>query len=96
MAEGDITEESSAAVTGGFGDTMKSMGTTRLAVMGAVLAMLVIFFIFVSMRVSEPTMAVLYSNLTTVDSSAVAGKLAEDGVTFQISPDGTKVFVPDA
>lgn len=78
-----------------FVQTLRSLGPSRLGVMGAVVLMLIIFFIFISMRVSEPNLAVLYSDLSTVDSSAIAGKLAEDQVTFQVSPDGTRVFVAE-
>jgi flagellar M-ring protein FliF len=78
-----------------FVQTIKGLGTTRLAVMGGILALLVVFFLFVSLRVSEPTMSILYSDLTTIDSSAVSGKLAEEAIVFQVSPDGSRVFVPE-
>lgn len=78
-----------------FVQTVKGLGTARLAVMGGILALLVVFFLFVSLRVSEPTMSILYSDLTTIDSSAVSGKLAEEQIVFQVSPDGSRVFVPE-
>ena len=78
-----------------FVQTVKGLGTARLAVMGGILALLVVFFLFVSLRVSEPTMSILYSDLTTIDSSAVSGKLAEEQIMFQVSPDGSRVFVPE-
>lgn len=78
-----------------FMQTLKSLGPSRLGIMGVVMLMLILFFVFISMRVSEPKLSILYSDLSTVDSSAIAGKLSEEGITFQGSPDGSRVFVPD-
>ena len=78
-----------------FTDTLKGLGPARLGVMGVVMAMLVIFFIFISLRVSEPNLSILYRDLNNVDSSAVAGKLSEEGINYQISPDGAMVYVSE-
>lgn len=78
-----------------FLTTLKQLGAARLAIMGAIFMGLVMFFVFVSYRVTVPDMKLLYSDLSSVDSSAVAGKLEESGITFQISPDGSKVIVPE-
>lgn len=76
-------------------DTMKSLGPARLGIMAAIIVGLLLFFVFVTTRVSQPSMSILYSNLTTIDSSAVAGKLEEAKIPFRVSPDGASVFVPE-
>ena len=63
--------------------------------MGAVLAGLMIFFVFVSLRVSTTEMGLLYTDLSTLDSSAIAAKLEETQIPYEISQDGTRVMVPD-
>ncbi len=78
-----------------FLETLKQLGAARLAIMGAVLLGLMIFFIFVSLRVSSTEMNLLYSDLSTADASAIAAKLEETQIPYEISADGTRVQVPD-
>lgn len=63
--------------------------------MGAILVGLLLFFVFVSLRVSTPDMQVLYSDLSAADSSAMAGKLQSGSIPFDVSPDGTRIMVPE-
>ncbi len=78
-----------------FLETLKQLGPARLAIMGSVLLGLMIFFVFVSLRVSSTEMNLLYSDLSTADSSAIAAKLEETKIPYEISPDGARVMVPD-
>ncbi len=79
-----------------LGDTFKSLGPTRLAVMGAVLLGIILFFIFLTARLSNADMALLYSNLDPNDTGAVAAKLEQLKIPYKISADGTSVTVPDS
>ncbi len=63
--------------------------------MGAILVGLLLFFVFVSLRVSTPDMQVLYSDLSTTDSSAMVGKLQSGSIPFDVSADGTRIMVPE-
>lgn len=74
---------------------MKQLGPSRLGVMGAILVGLLLFFVFVSLRVSTPDMKVLYSDLSTADSSAMAGKLQSGSIPFDVSADGTRIMVAE-
>lgn len=53
------------------------------------------FFIYISMQVSSPHMKMLYKDLSSEDSSAVAAKLEELKITYDVSPDGSIVQVSD-
>lgn len=64
--------------------------------MGAVVLGLLMFFVFVSMRVSSPEMKVLYTDLSPEDASGVAAKLEELKIPYKISPDGARVTVGEA
>jgi flagellar M-ring protein FliF len=77
-----------------FLETLKKLGPARLAVMGGVMVGLLLFFVFLSMRVSTPSMELLYEDLSTVDSSAIATKLSSENIRYSISPDGTSVSIP--
>lgn len=77
-------------------ETLKKLGPARLSVLGAILLGLVMFFVFVSMRMTGPDMKMLYTDLSSEDSSSVAAKLEELKIRYQISPDGARVMVAGA
>jgi flagellar M-ring protein FliF len=78
-----------------FLETLKKLGPTRLAVMGAVLLGLLLFFVFVSMRVAGPEMKILYNDLSAQDSTTISSKLDELQIPYDLSADGTKIMVSD-
>ena len=78
-----------------FLETLKQLGPARLAIMGSVLLGLLLFFIFISMRVSSPSMKLLYDDLATNDSAAIVAKLEENEIPYQTSEDGGRISVPD-
>ncbi len=78
-----------------FAETLKQLGPSRLAVMAAILVGLVMFFIFVSMRVSTPEMKLLYNELSSVDSGSIAAKLEENTIRYDVSADGSRIMVPE-
>lgn len=77
-----------------FVATLQQLGPARLGVMGAILLGLLMFFVFISMRVSTPEMKLLYTDLNTTDSGAVAAKLEENEIQYEISTDGSRIVVP--
>jgi flagellar M-ring protein FliF len=78
-----------------FSDTLKTLGPARIAMLGGVFISLIVFFIFVSTQVAKPNLSLLYADLSTIDSSAVAAKLEEDNIVYQVSPDGSRVMVSE-
>jgi flagellar M-ring protein FliF len=78
-----------------FLETIKQLGPMRMAIMGSVLVGLLLFFIFISMRISTPDMKLLYDNLSTADSGAMSAKLEQSEIAFDVSPDGTRILVPE-
>ncbi len=78
-----------------FLETLKQLGPARLGIMGAVLLGLLIFFIFVSMQVSTPRLELLYADLSSTDSGAIAARLEEAEIRYDVSPDGSRILVPD-
>jgi len=78
-----------------FLETLKQLGPARLGIMGAVLLCLLVFFVFVSMRVSTPDMNLLYGDLSSLDSGAMAAKLEEAEIRYEVSQDGARIMVPE-
>jgi len=83
------------SVLNSFLDTLKQLGPARLGIMGGTMLALISFFAFLSMRVSTPDYSLLYNDLSSTDSGAIAAKLEESQVPYQISEDGSRVTVPD-
>ncbi|MCD8570236.1 MAG: flagellar M-ring protein FliF [Alphaproteobacteria bacterium] len=77
-----------------FLETLKQLGPTRLGIMGAIVLGLMIFFVFISLRVSTPDMKLLYRDLSSIDSGAMAAKLEESQIPYEVSLDGTQINVP--
>ncbi len=77
-----------------FVATLQQLGAARLGVMGAIILGLLTFFVFLSMRISSPEMKLLYTDLSTTDSGAVAAKLEETEIEYEISSDGSRILVP--
>jgi flagellar M-ring protein FliF len=73
---------------------VKKLGAPRLAAMGVVSLGLIGFFVYIIMRMSQPQMALLFSDLTLEDSSQIVKELERRQVRFQLRNDGAQVFVP--
>ncbi|MCB1783201.1 MAG: flagellar M-ring protein FliF [Alphaproteobacteria bacterium] len=73
--------------------TLQQLGPVRLGIMGAIVLGLLMFFVFISMRIVTPEMKLLYSDLSTNDSASIAGKLEESGIPYEISSDGARIMV---
>ena len=77
-----------------FVATLQQLGAARLGVMGAIVLGLLTFFVFLSMRISSPEMKLLYTDLSPTDSGAVAAKMEETEIDYEISSDGSRILVP--
>lgn len=73
---------------------VKKLGAPRLAAMGVVSLGLVGFFVYIIMRMSQPQMALLFSDLTLEDSSQIVKELERRQIRFQLRNDGAQLFVP--
>lgn len=77
-----------------FANTLRSLGPTRLALMAAVAAGSIAFFIYLTSRLATPELALLYADLNTQDSGQIVSRLEQMQVRYQLSPDGTRIYVP--
>lgn len=72
----------------------KTLGPTRLAAMGVVTAVLIGFFAFIMMRVSEPTLAPLYTDLAFEDSIQITKLLEAQNVKHEVRQEGAVILAP--
>lgn len=78
----------------GIVEQFTKFGPARLAAMLAVTLGLVGFFGFVMMRMSQPAMSVLFSDLSSQDVSAILKDLDTRGIKYELRGDGQTVLVP--
>jgi flagellar M-ring protein FliF len=72
------------------------LGAGRLAAMLMVTAALVAFFAFVMLRFSQPTMSLLYSDLSPQDAAQVVRELETRNIRYETRGDGQTILAPKA
>ena len=76
-------------------ELVQRLGAGRLAAMGAVTLALVGFFGFVIMRVAQPALGVLYTDLSIQDTTAIQRDLDARGVRYELRGEsGQTVLAP--
>ena len=73
---------------------LASFGTARLIAMAAVTAGLIAFFLFVTMRLTEPQMSLLYGDLDIADSGRIVEHLQALNVPYKIADGGRTILAP--
>ncbi len=79
----------------GILETLKSLGTGRLVLMGVVAAVLLTAFIVITTRIASPRMSLLYGDLGQSDSAQIVTKLEQMGVPFELRAGGAQIYVPE-
>jgi len=74
--------------------TLRNLGPARLAAIGGVGLLLIGFFIYLTTRLSTPDMELLYADLQASDAAAIAKKLDDAKIPYQVDKAGTKIHVP--
>ncbi len=73
--------------------TLRGLGTVRLVVMGAVALGLVLFFVFLSQRLSTPDNAILFADIDPSESAKIVGKLEAMNIPYELRADGRQILV---
>ena len=73
---------------------VKALGPARLAAMGAVAVALIGFFVFLMLRLSQPQLSVLYTDLTFDDSLQIVKKLEGMNIPYEVRQEGSIVLAP--
>lgn len=78
----------------GIIQTLRNLGPNKLSAMAAVAFGLIGFFIYVSTRMGTAPMELLYAELQQADAAAIAEKLDQMQVPYQVDANGTRIRVP--
>ncbi|SDF56770.1 flagellar M-ring protein FliF [Limimonas halophila] len=77
-----------------FLDTLKSLGATRLAIMGAVAAGILAFFIYLTSQLASQNYGLLFAGLNNDERSQIVSELEKRGVDYQVTGGGKRIEVP--
>ena len=78
----------------GILEQIRRFGAVRLAVMALVSLGLLSFFGYIIVRASQPSLAVLYSDLSPEDTTAIMRELDARGLTYEMRDDGRTILAP--
>jgi flagellar M-ring protein FliF len=79
----------------GFLGFLRSLGVGRIIALGGVAAALLGFFFYLTVRITTPPMALLYSGLDPSDSGAIVAQLDSQGIQYRLAGDGGTIMVPE-
>ncbi len=79
-----------------FIQTLKNLGTARLAAMGGVLVFLMGFLIYLATHLGSTEMAVLFNELDPADTKKIMAQLDEQNIPYRLYKNGTEIHVPAA
>ncbi len=74
--------------------SLKELSQVKLAAMIGTAVVLIGFFIFLSLRISSPVMAPLYTNVPVEDGSSIVAELDSRGIPYELRANGTQILVP--
>ena len=79
---------------GSLFETLRRLGPVKLTVLGAVMAGLIGAFALLAARINQPTMGLLFSELSAQDSGQIVSKLEAQNVPFELRAGGSQIYVP--
>ena len=73
---------------------IKTLGLARVSAIAALSTLILGFAVFAFMRVSQPQMSTLFTDLTFDDSNAVLSELEGMNIPFEVRQEGAVILVP--
>lgn len=72
---------------------MRQLGPARMMMMALVGAGMIGFFMFMTSRLGTSDLSLLYGDLSSEDSNAIAGRLSGQNIAYELRSGGTQIFV---
>ena len=97
MTQGHVCEtERGPARVEGFIEQLRRFGIVRLGAMALVTLGLLSFFGIVILKASQPQLSVLYTDLSTEDSTAILKELDARNIRYELRDDGRSILASKA
>ncbi|MEM7569219.1 MAG: flagellar basal-body MS-ring/collar protein FliF [Pseudomonadota bacterium] len=78
----------------GLSQLVKNLGPARLAAMAIVIGGMVVFFAFISSRLTHAPQGILFTDLEMSEAAEITERLTTMKVPFKLSSDGRTIFAP--
>lgn len=78
----------------GLVQTLKGLGPLRLGAIAVVGVILLSFFVFLSTRLAQPDLSLLYSDLDFADAGEIVTQLEAAAIPYELRGNGSSIFVP--
>lgn len=75
-------------------ENLRRLGPSRVALLAAVALGMIGFFVFISSRLAQPPMGLLFGELSAQDAGQIVNKLDSQGVPYDLRAGGSQVWVP--
>mgnify|MGYP003349457511 FL=1 len=75
-------------------EQIRKFGSVRLVAMALVSLGLVSYLGYLMFRASQPVTAILYTDLSPEDTTAIIHELETRGITFELRDDGRSILAP--
>lgn len=73
--------------------TIQKLGPARIGAMAVVTVLLIAFFAYITMQVSQPAKAPLYTDLSFEDSTAIVEYLESQGIAYELSNNAGAIHI---
>ena len=77
-----------------FSQLIEAIGAGRLLLIGSIAIGAVVFFVFLTARLTAPQMALLYADLELTDSGRIVSELEAANIPYAIKANGAQIMVP--
>jgi flagellar M-ring protein FliF len=74
--------------------SLRELSQLKLFALVGTAVLVFAFFIFISLRVTGPAMAPLFSNIPMDEGGAIVAELESKGIPYQLSGNGTQILIP--
>jgi flagellar M-ring protein FliF len=75
-------------------ENLRRMGPVRVALLGGVVLGMVAFFFFMSSRLAQPPMGLLFGDLSAQEAGQIVNRLETQGIPHDVRAGGGQVWVP--
>lgn len=74
--------------------SLREMSQMKIALLAGTAILLIGFFVFLSMNMTNPVLSPLYSGVSMEDSGYITQELDKRGIAYELSGGGTQIMVP--
>lgn len=75
-------------------ENLRRLGPSRVALLAAVALGMIGFFVFISSRLAQPPMGLLFGELSNQDAGQIVNRLDTQNVPYELRSGGSQVWVP--